>query len=216
VEPLQLSGTGVLLRPHRPDDVPAMVDQCIDPELVRWTSVPAPYGEADAEEFLRTIAAGWTEETMLAFAVADPATAEYLGTVDLRLDGAGAAEVGYGLRPSARGRGVLPTALATLAEWALDPDGLGLEVLIWRAFVGNWASRRAAWKVGIRVEGTVRSYLSQRGERGDAWVGSLRRGDPLRPATWWLAAIELTGPGLRLRPFRDSDAAAVAILGRRR
>ena len=29
----------------------------------------------------------------------------------------------------------------------------------WRAYVGNWASRRTAWRCGFRVEGTVRQLL---------------------------------------------------------
>lgn len=209
MEPLQLSSPTALLRPHQPTDVPGMVEQCADPVSQRWTSVPSPYGTEDAEQFLQTIARGWAEETMLAFAVADPGTGDYLGTVDLRLDGTRGAEVGFGLRPPARGRGALTAALGTLADWALDPEGLDLEVLHWRAFVGNWPSRRVAWKVGFRIEGSVRSLLVQRGERRDAWVGSLRRGDPREPVNRWLAAAELAGGGVRLRPFRDSDADAV-------
>jgi len=57
------------------------------------------------------------------------------------------------------------------------PPGIG--VVYWRAQVGNWASRRVAGRCGFRMEGTVRGLLEQRGERRDAWIGSLRRGEPL-------------------------------------
>jgi RimJ/RimL family protein N-acetyltransferase len=55
----------------------------------------------------------------------------------------------------------------------------GIDVMYWRAQVGNWASRRVAGRCGFRMEGTVRGLLEQRGERRDGWIGSLRRGEPL-------------------------------------
>ena len=106
----------------------------------------------------------------------------------------------------ARGPGaaaLLDRALRLLLPWGFDV--LGLEVVHWAAVAGNWPSRRAAWRVGFRVEGTLRSRLVVRGERCDAWVGSLLRGEPLAPATAWLRAPVLeAGPG-RLRPYRARD-----------
>jgi RimJ/RimL family protein N-acetyltransferase len=43
----------------------------------------------------------------------------------------------------------------------------GIEVVYWRAQVGNWASRRVAGRCGFRMEGTVGGLLQQRGERRD-------------------------------------------------
>ena len=77
---------------------------------------------------------------------------------------------------------------------------------MWRAYVGNWPSRRLAWRLGFRLEGTLRRYLLQRGERRDAWVGTLLRDDPRAPATTWLEVPVLEGAGYRLRPVRDDDA----------
>ena len=58
----------------------------------------------------------------------------------------------------------------------------------WAAFVGNWPSRRVAWRAGFRVEGTIRLHLVQReGIRRDAWVGTLLRGDPREPNEPWPA-----------------------------
>ena len=35
---------GVLLRAHREADIPGIIEQCRDPETIRWTTVPTPGG----------------------------------------------------------------------------------------------------------------------------------------------------------------------------
>ena len=80
----------------------------------------------------------------------------------------------------------------------------GLQVIRWRAVVGNWASRRVAAKVGFVFDGTVRSLLVHRGELLDGWIATLLRDDPRLPQPW-LHPIQMEGKGVRLRPFRTSD-----------
>jgi RimJ/RimL family protein N-acetyltransferase len=104
----------------------------------------------------------------------------FAGSVDLRFDGIGGAEVGFGLAPWARGNGVMTRALRLVLAWGFGLPGIN--VVYWRAQVGNWASRRVAGRCGFRMEGTVRGLLEQRGERRDGWIGSLRRGEPLTGA----------------------------------
>lgn len=205
---MELTDGRVRLRRHRDDDVDGMVEQCTDTESQRWTTIPVPYERRHAEEFLAQTADGWRNGSMSAFAIADPTTDEFQGTIDVRPDGTGGAEVGYGLHPSARGKGVMTAALRLVADWALDPARLGLEVLRWQAFVGNWASRRTAWKAGFRMEGTLRGATVQRGVRRDDWVASLRAGEPRQPVGRWLRAEVLKGERVTLRPFRESDADA--------
>lgn len=213
MEPVELTDGSVRLRRHRDSDVDGIVEQCRDPESQRWTTIPVPYERRHAEEFLGQVGEGWRSDRFLlflAFAIADPATDEFLGTIDVRPDGAGAADVGFGLHPSARGRGVMTAALRLVADWALDPAYLGVEVLRWRAFVGNWTSRRTAWRAGFTMEGTVRGGTVQRGVRRDDWVASLRAGEPRQPVGRWLRAEVLKGEQVTLRPFRESDALACA------
>ena len=53
---------GVLLRAHDESDIPGIIEQCRDPETIRWTTVPTPeggYGEREARAFLSTIPFGW-------------------------------------------------------------------------------------------------------------------------------------------------------------
>ncbi len=102
-----------------------------------------------------------------------------------------------------RGTGTIERALRLLLAWGFEEQGL--QSVVWRAFTGNWASRRLAWRLGFTVEGTLRSRLPQRGELRDAWVGTLLRDDPREPASTWLANPVLEGDGVRLRPFTGDD-----------
>jgi RimJ/RimL family protein N-acetyltransferase len=167
-------GPDLVLRMPRPDDVDDIVAQCRDPEFQRWTRVPVPYNESDAQDFVKRVADGWRANVAM-FAIAHQG--RFSGSVDLRFDGIGGAEVGFGLAPWARGKGVMTRALRLVLAWAFALPGV--EVVYWRAQVGNSASRRVAGRCGFRMEGTVRGLLEQRGERRDAWIGSLRRGEPL-------------------------------------
>jgi RimJ/RimL family protein N-acetyltransferase len=197
----------VTLRAHRVEDLDRIVEQCLDPVSQAWTTVPVPYDRSMAEEFaLEVLPGGWTDGSEWAFAV--EVEGRYAGTVSLRDEGPGRAEIAYGSHPDVRGTGAVLRALRVLVDWGFDQ--LGLQTIVWRAFTGNWSSRKVAWRLGFRVEGTLRSYLPQRGEtRRDAWVGTLLRDDPREPATTWLEVPVLEGDGFRLRPVRDDDVARI-------
>lgn len=196
-----LAGGRVALRAHHEDDLDRIVEQCRDPEMQRWTGVPARYQRKHGRAFLAGRAAGWQDGTELSFAITW--RGEFAGSLELRPQAAGAAEIGYALHPHARGRHVGSTALRLGLAWAFQT--LGLEVVHWRAGVGNWPSRRLAWAVGFQVEGTVRGLLALRDGRADAWVGSLRRDDPMTPAHVWLDPVTVTGRRVRLRAHREED-----------
>lgn len=207
--PPLLTSTNLRLRIHHEGDVDGVLKQCDEALTQRWTSVPVPYTRQHAADFvLERVPRGWRQGDFLALAI--EADGRFAGTVDLRPDGAGAAEVGFGLAPWARGRGVMASALRLLLPWAVE--ALALEAVHWRATVGNWPSRRAAWAVGFRLEGTVRSYGHQRGRRHDVWLASLTReelADPT-PRHRWLEVPELTGERVVLRRHQPEDAARVA------
>ena len=164
----------LVLRLPLVEDLDDIVAQCHDPEFQRWTTVPVPYQESDAQNFLGRVADGW-QANVARFVIEHQG--RFSGTVDLRFDGLGGAEVGFGLAPWARGKGVMTRALRLVLAWGFGLPGI--DVVYWRAQVGNSASRRVAGRCGFRMEGTVRGLLEQRGERRDGWIGSLRRGEPL-------------------------------------
>lgn len=199
-----LSDGVVTLRRHRPSDVDAVLEQSRDPDTVRWTRIPVPYTRAHAVDFV-TRTADWATGTTRTLAI--ETEGRYAGAVELRLDGHGGAEVGFVLSRWARGRGLMARAVRLALTWGFDTQGL--TVVHWHAHVGNWASRRVAWACGFRHEGTVRALLVCRGERRDAWVASLRRGEPMAPAQRWLSAPVVTGRAVVLRPWRERDAERV-------
>lgn len=176
----------VLVDPPTGDDVDAITLACQDPTLARWVPVPQPYGTDDARWFLANVAdAGWESGKELTWAVRDLDRA-LLGMISLRLSDPGSAELGFWVAPWARRRGVVTRAVALVLDEAFHPDGLDLQRVLWRAVVGNWPSRRVAWRAGFRVEGTLRAELPDRGGvRRDAWVGTLLRGDPRTPNEPW-------------------------------
>jgi RimJ/RimL family protein N-acetyltransferase len=201
-----LSDGVVTLRAHRADDIPRMVEQCRDPESIAFTTVPVPYDERDAEEYgLRILPGGWVDGSEWAFAV--EVGGRYAGTISLRNEDPGRAEIAFGSHPDVRGTGAIERACRLLVGWGFAE--LELETIVWRAFTGNWASRRLAWRLGFALEGTLRKYLPHRAERRDAWVGTLLEDDPRQPRSTWLEVPVLDGDGFRLRPVREDDAARI-------
>ncbi|HLR94689.1 MAG TPA: GNAT family N-acetyltransferase [Jiangellaceae bacterium] len=209
METFELRGDGVLLSAPSVDDVPRITAICQDTELQRWTAVPVPYTENDAASFVTDYALpAWEAGTELTWAVRDPEERRVLGMIGVKREG-GNGQLGFWLASDARGQRVMSRAVRLVAEYSFSPDGLALSHLIWWAFVGNWDSRRVAWATGFRIEGTVRGGQTQRGQAVDSWVGSLRAGDPMQPATRWLNIPVLNGDGLTLRPWRPDDADAM-------
>jgi RimJ/RimL family protein N-acetyltransferase len=159
----------IVLRPFTEDDVPAITLACQDPEIPRWTSIPSPYTEEDAREFVRGV------EGVFDFAVVDAATGQLLGAVGFRLEGNARAGFGYWTRKEARGRGVASRALQLLVRWAAGEHGLArLQLIVEPA---NVASIRVAEKAGFRREGLLRSYIELKGTRRDVYLYALLADD---------------------------------------
>jgi RimJ/RimL family protein N-acetyltransferase len=201
----------VTLRAHTAEDARGAYEQCVDPLSQAWTTVPVPFSMTDAREFVEDIVPqGWREDRDYGFAVEAPdddGNLRFAGTVSLRPHGQRRAEIAYGSHPWCRGRGVMERALRLLLDWGFA--GLDLTTVAWWANRGNWASRKLAWRLGFTMEGAVRSWLPQRGELRDAWVGSLLRDDPRVPSTDWFEVPVIHGRDVVLRGYRDSDAPRV-------
>ena len=197
----------VAIRAHRPGDATGSLEQCLDPLSRQWTTVPLQYTLDDARRFVtQAMPGGWHDDTEWGFAVeaADgEGTPRYAGTISLRNEREGRAEVAYGSHPWVRGTGVMERALRLLLDWGFEEKKL--ETVIWWANRGNWASRKVAWRLGFTFEGAPRRWLPQRGELLDAWVGTLLADDPRHPVTRWYDVPRLTGDGLVLRRHTDED-----------
>jgi RimJ/RimL family protein N-acetyltransferase len=152
------------LRPWRDSDLAALVLACADPEIVRWTRVPADYSETYARAYLLQRYDAVITGTTAPFAIVAPEGGALLGSISLmRLEWQHRrAEVGYWLAREARGQGHATRAVCLICDWAFE--SLGLERIDLLAATENGASQRVAERSGFAREATLRSYM--RGKDG--------------------------------------------------
>lgn len=211
-----LTDGAITLRAHQLSDVDDIVVQCTDPTSVRWTTVPLSYTRQDAVGYVsELVPSGWLTGREFSFAIDAPhedGVRRFSGAISLRTMDVGVAEISFGLHPGVRGRGVCSRAVKLILDWGFArPD---IEVVVWYAHVGNWASWRVAWANGFSFDGTVAKYMPQRGERRDAWCGSLRAEDGREPKHRWHVAPVVDSARLRLRPHVDEDGTRFAEMMR--
>jgi RimJ/RimL family protein N-acetyltransferase len=147
-----------------------------DPEVVRFTRVPAEPDAGFATAWVGRYVSGWDDGSRAGFAIVS-AEGEFLGLaaiVDLDLAGR-EGEIGYIVAPAARGRGVAGRALRLISAWALGP--LGLERVELRISTANQASIRVAERLGYVREGVLRSLRLKDEVREDVAVYSLLAGE---------------------------------------
>ena len=143
----------VLLRPPQAADVDAVFAACQDPEVSRYTSIPAPYERHHAADWIAAAPEKWRSGAAASRLVTSAATGELLGScglVDITDD---RAEIGYWVCREARGRGVATRATLLVTAWALGD--LGLSLIDLQADVRNLASQRVAEKAGYTRVGEV-------------------------------------------------------------
>lgn len=196
----------VTLRAHTTDDVELLYEVSQDPEALRWTSIPLDNTRADSLWFATEIMRiGWEEKDFRGWVIEatdDTGVAKYAGQIDVR--GRPIADVGFVLHPWARGRGFMKRALELATNWAFSEGGV--EIIHWRAHVGNEASLRVAWAAGFNLTGTLPGFLYERERVLDVWAGYLRFGDMPGPKTTWHDSPVIESGNLRLRPYRHEDA----------
>jgi RimJ/RimL family protein N-acetyltransferase len=169
----RIVGDRLVLRPHRPDDGPRIVEACSDPRSREWLRLPSPYTAESAVAFMESRAEAMANGTAVHWALADPTSDELLGVINLfdiehELD----AEVGYWTHPEARGKGLMTEACRLAVRHGFVPvedGGLGLKRITAYSAVGNLASRHVIEAVGFRQYG-----IERRGVRnGDGVVSDL-------------------------------------------
>lgn len=190
----------VTLRAHTPTDTDALVEMGNDPEMRRWTSIPVPNTREMSEQYAFTaIPRGWDEGTHRGWAI--EVEGRFAGNIDIRQSPI--ADIGFALHPWARGRGVMARAVRLAVDWALNEGGV--EIVHWRAHVGNEASLRVAHQTGFALHALIPGMLHERGRVIDAWTGSIRFGDSPLPQTAWAESTVLESDRVRLRPFTEAD-----------
>ncbi|MFH9063810.1 GNAT family N-acetyltransferase [Streptomyces coeruleorubidus] len=175
-QPTLATDDGLLLRPWRSEDAPAVYEVFQDPVMHQWHARTAD-SEQEVAGWIRDWHQAWEEGREVQWAVVDADSDRLLGRValrEIRLDD-GVAEVAYWTVPAARGRGVAARATTALARWALDEIGFHrLELL---HAVRNEASCRVASRTGFALEGTKRSAILHPDGWHDMHLHARVRGD---------------------------------------
>lgn len=171
-----LEAAGVRLRPLEPGDAGPVAAASRDPDIDRYTFVPASMSLAAAAEWVERAGAGW-ESGRGRLAIVSSESGVFLGMVGLFCSPQlRSAEAAYWVSPGARRRGVASTGLGLVAGWAFDV--VGVERLYLLIDPGNVASAAVARRCGFTREGVLRAYGPFKGTRPDLESWSLLPGDP--------------------------------------
>jgi len=175
-----LSDGVVRLRLGADSDVERVTALVQDPEVIRWTTIPAGQTQNGTREWMQRGMAGLASGSDLALVIADAETDEPIGTIGLHEINRATdrATAGYVLARESRGKGLGRRALRLICAYAFD--GLRLARVEVTIEADNASSRATAESVGFRQEGVLRSYMRIAGERRDMLMYGLLPGD-LRP-----------------------------------
>ncbi|MDR1387744.1 MAG: GNAT family N-acetyltransferase [Propionibacteriaceae bacterium] len=204
------------LSPITADDVEAVFRICQDPDIQRWTTLPSPYRHSDAVGFAADLqpqawadlAAGhWSgaiSSVGLSWGIrrSGPGTGTGLcGVIGLKWIREEVWEIGWWLDPAARGRGLMTAAARAVLEAAFDPAGpLRASQVLWRAGVGNQASRAVAQRSGFHYLGLEPDRSA---DQVPLWRAALTAGQPIRPVVPW----PIPQPSTRTSAQAEADPA---------
>lgn len=246
-QPFWLEGEKVLLRAPKVGDVETLFAAGDDSEILRWTSIPLPRSVEGARAFVTEgVPATW-EKGGCEWAICLPDDTEdkpkgeggkAIGMMALRKVETGLYEVGFWMGRAWRGHGYMDEALSLALDCAFER--FGAHCVLWRAFEGNWASRKIAWKHGfsnfhdivgmtspervarVQILGeqpqlSDEELLAQIAKRagslgaGNMWEATLRAGDRRQPQGQW-EGPELGENGEVKRPAMPSSLDPEALV----
>ncbi|OYP18666.1 GNAT family N-acetyltransferase [Streptomyces sp. FBKL.4005] len=169
---ISISTERLVLRPLDEDDVPALAEMLNDEQVVAWTTVPHPYTEADAHEWITRLApAERTEGRGIVLAVTEFLTQRLVGIVHLRNTDwrVRSSEIAYVIAPWARGEGYASEAALASAQWLFHDHKF--ERLELRTAADNTASQQVAQKIGCISEGVLRNaWIARTRTEDGAWT----------------------------------------------
>jgi RimJ/RimL family protein N-acetyltransferase len=176
-----LRGDLVTLRPHTEADAEGVHERAVDPEAVRYTTVPLDYTREMAVEYVTKFTAPSPDQVSWAIEV----DGRYAGTIDLRrMDvEAGAGSLGFATHQDFRGRGVMTEAVRLVLDHAFGT--LGWQTVRWEAHAGNWGSLKSVWRCGFPIPVFVPDLLVERGKLVDGWISTLHADAPREPVGTW-------------------------------
>ncbi|KQZ67397.1 GNAT family N-acetyltransferase [Nocardioides sp. Root151] len=212
-----LSGNGVVLRPLAEDDIPRIVEACRDPRTQKWLgSMPSPYDEDDAREWIEASRLAAAEGSKITWAVADPTTHELVGAINLfDIEPGTRAKVGYWSHPSARGTGTMTEACRIALEHAFDD--LDLPTVVAHAAVENTASQHVLTANGMRRVALEPGGTTIRTGKVDAYRYERHASEATRPSTLYADDVEAhqgSKPLLPRTTLALDEGEVAVVLGR--
>lgn len=162
-----LSGARLDLRPFSIDDAPAVQALAGAREIADTTlTIPHPYGDGVAEQWIATHAPAWAAGALASFAVVERAAGQLVGAIGLTLRPAHArAEMGYWIGVPFWNRGYATEAAELVLGFGFGE--LGLNRVHAQHFTRNPQSGRVMRKLGMRHEGRLRQHVRRWGSPED-------------------------------------------------
>jgi len=175
-----LSDGVVRLRIGTEADVERIAAFVQDPEITRWTTIPAGQTPPQTREWMQRGMAGMVTGTDLSLVITRVDSDVPLGTIGLHEINRATerAVCGYVVARDSRRKGLGRRALHLICAHAFEEMRLARVEVTIEAI--NLASRATAESVGFREEGLVRSYMRIAGQRRDMVMYGLLPGD-LKP-----------------------------------
>ena len=173
--PPRLETARLLLRGWEPTDVEAVFAYASDPEVTPFMSWDRHRSPADSWAFLDGFVAPHYAGEELDYCIClrgDPAA---IGGLGIYRRPHGTMELGYVLRRDAWGNGFVPEAGRRLIRHAFETTDVAR--IYAPIDARNAKSRRAAEKMGLALEGVLRSAVEYRGQRSDVAIYSILRDD---------------------------------------
>jgi ribosomal-protein-alanine N-acetyltransferase len=176
--PPQLTGERVLLRPWRAEDEEAVFAYASDERVTPYMAWDRHTSRADSHFFLHELVAANYRTEQLDYAIclaAEPDVAVGGMGIYLRSLQHRTAELGYVLSCEQWGKGLVPEAGRLLIGHVFRTTDV--ERIYAPIFGENVKSRRAAEKMGMTLDGVLRSSVFVRGVRRDEAIFSVLRSE---------------------------------------
>jgi len=171
-----LAGVQAALRPFRLGDAAAIAESSRDPDIPRFTMMPAAMTADQARQWVERGLESWPRG-VARFAVTVPPSDECVGQIGIQFDfAARRAEAFYWLDRRVRGRGIAVEALGLVTEWAFRDSRIVRVQLV--THVDNERSQRVAERCGFSREGVLRAWGRVKDEQPDVVMWSRLVNDP--------------------------------------
>jgi ribosomal-protein-alanine N-acetyltransferase len=169
----------LLLRPLATSDAPEIQRLAGDWAIARMTlSIPHPYGDGVAEQWIASQAEAFALGQQAAFAISLREGGTLVGSVGLMICPEHArAELGFWIGRPFWGRGYCTEAAGAVIRFGFEQ--LGLNRIFAHHFAHNPASGRVMQKLGMKYEGRLRQHVRKWGKFVDIEQYSILKGEML-------------------------------------